>query len=492
MSLNSQETGKPNYRSRATLFKLSFDLITLLLMGILLFWGAAWLPGAKYEDKQTWQMFRPYTDVAKYQCYVAAFLHGLPALRQFPPDQCSFITHPDPSLKYMTRAQILQKMQKYHLPPMLISIVQAQDPDQSFHALPREYPLLTLLPFSISAIGPADFYQVRYALLMELLAVGSYLLLVRFCSRKAAVAAAFYLVAGGWATVAGRFDLVPAFLTLVALLFTTRKHWNWAFAFLAFATMAKYYPAILLIPFLMAQQFTASGTWYSWRRWLPLAIFVAICAVLTIASLLLSVEGTLGTFSYFGNRPIQVESVASSLVWIASHLGIHIERFEKTYGSLNVFSPISGTVSLLVSILFVAGIVYTYWLQWRRKIDLGLSCVLILLIVLLTGKVFSPQYVIWIAPLIAFVGEADWRWVLPWGLISLLTTWIYPLIYTMTKTLSLVPLLPIFYPVVTIRNLLLLGFVLVLLFNATFRHRAPASEPVTSVQDDPSVVAVQP
>jgi len=267
MSLNSQETGKQNYRSRVTLFKLSFDLIVLLLMGILLFWGAAWLPGAKYEDKQTWQMFRPYTDVAKYQCYVAAFLHGLPALRQFPPDQCSFITHPDPSLKYMTRAQILQKMQKYHLPPMLISIVQAQDPDQSFHALPREYPLLTLLPFSISAIGPADFYQVRYALLMELLAVGSYLLLVRFCSRKAAVVAAFYLVAGGWATVAGRFDLVPAFLTLVALLFTTRKHWNWAFAFLAFATMAKYYPAILLIPFLMAQQFTASGTWYSWRRW---------------------------------------------------------------------------------------------------------------------------------------------------------------------------------------------------------------------------------
>jgi hypothetical protein len=106
--------------------------------------------------------------------------------------------------------------------------------------------------------------------------------------------------------------------------------------------------------------------------------------------------------------------------------------------------------------------------------------------------VFSPQYVIWIAPLVALVGEADWRWLLPWGLISLLTTWIYPLIYTMTKTLSLVPLLPIFYPVVTMRNLLLLGFVLFLLFNATFRHRTPTTEPATSAQDDPSVVAIQP
>jgi hypothetical protein len=415
-------------------------------------------------------------------------MHGLPALKEFSPDQCDFITHPDPSLKYLTRAQILQKMQVHHFPQALISLVQRQDPNTPFHALPREYPLLTLLPFSLTAFGPADQYQVRYALLMELLAVSIYLLLLFFRSRRAAVAAAFYLVAGGWATAAGRFDLVPAFLTLVALLFTTRKHWNWAFAFLAFATMSKYYPAILLIPFLLAQQFAFSGRWYAWRRWLPLAIFVAICGVLAVASLLLSVEGTLGTFSYFSNRPIQVESVASSFVWIASHLGVPIEKFEKTYGSLNVFSPISSAVSSLVSVLFFAGILYTYWLQWRRKIDLALSCVLTLLIVLLTGKVFSPQYLIWVAPLVAFSGETDWRWLLPWGLVSLLTTWIYPIIYTMTRTLSHVPDLPVFYPVVTARNLLLLGFVLFLLLNATFRKKMIPAESAI-VEQGPSPVA---
>ncbi len=486
MSLETQDIGKRKRGNRAALLLLLFDLVVLIVMGVLLFWGAAWLPTAKRENMQTWQLFQPYTDVAKYQCYETAFLHGLPALQQFSHGQCDFITHPDPSIKYTTRAQIIQKMQKYHLPNRLILLVQAQDPNTTFHSLPREYPLLTLLPFSLSAIGPANFYQLRYALLMELLAVVTYILLACFRSRKAAVVAAFYLVAGGWATVAGRFDLVPAFLTLVALLFAVRKHWSWAFALLALATMSKYYPAIFLLPFLISQQFAASGEWYAWRRWLPLGTFVALCALLLLASLLLSVEGTLGTFSYFGNRPIQVESVASSFVWIASHFGIPIEKFQKTYGSLNVFSPIAGSVSLAGSVFLVAGIVYTYWLQWRRKIDLGLSCVLTLLIVLLTGKVFSPQYLIWIAPLIAFVGEADWRWVLSWGLISLLTTWIYPLIYTMTKVLSQVPLLHLFYPVVTARNLLLLAFILVLLWHATFRQRMTTPESAAAIEPDSS------
>ncbi|HTK10580.1 MAG TPA: glycosyltransferase family 87 protein [Ktedonobacteraceae bacterium] len=474
---------------RATVLWILLDVAVLIIMGVLLFWGAAWRPDAQRANSESWQVFRPYTDVAKYQCYVAAFMHGLPGLKPFSPEQCSFITNPDPSIKYINQTQILTEMQKYHLPGALIQLVQKQNPNEPLHSLPREYPLLTLVPFSLSAIGPGNMYQVRYAFLMELVVAITYILLACFRSRKAAIVAVLYIVAGGWATAAGRFDLVPAFLTLVALIFATRKHWNWAFAFLALATMAKYYPAILLIPFLLAQQFAISERWYAWRRWLPLAVYVVICGVLTCISLLLSVEGTLGTLSYFSNRPVQVESMASSLIWVASHFGFPIQGFEKTYGSLNVFSPLSKDVSLLASVGFAAGILYTYWLQWRRKIDLGLSCVLILLIVLLTGKVFSPQYLLWVAPLVAFVGEADWRWLLSWGLISLLTTWDYPIIYDMVKVLDQVPYLSLFYPVVTIRNLLLLGLVVVLLCIATFRRRIVTHEPVV-VEPGPSPVAL--
>lgn len=126
MSLKTQgtEQRKNGILKKVTAPILLFDLAVLIIMAVLLFWGAAWRPDAQSQNSESWQFFRPYTDVAKYECYVTAFVHGLPALKQFSPEQCDFITHPDPSIKYITREQIIQEMQKYHLPQGLVQLVQ--------------------------------------------------------------------------------------------------------------------------------------------------------------------------------------------------------------------------------------------------------------------------------------------------------------------------------------------------------------------------------
>jgi hypothetical protein len=122
-------------------------------------------------------------------------------------------------------------------------------------------------------------------------------------------------------------------------------------------------------------------------------------------------------------------------------------------------------------------------LQWRGKIQLATAALLTLLIVMVTGKVFSPQYLIWVAPLVAYVGRADIKWLISWSAIGLLTTWIYPNIYIMTPRLSDVPLLPVFFPVTTARNFLLFGFILALLIYYTRSKRAnTADEPTTDGQ----------
>ena len=430
------------------------DIGVVIGMCALLLWGTFWR-----IYTWNWEFFTVYADVARYQCYATAFWHGISALQSFPPYQCDHILQP--TIQYVHTADIVSKMQYYRIPEVIIQFVASQSSTTPLHALPREYPFLTLIPFTVSLLGPADWYEVIFALWMIVVVIAIYWALVKYRSRKAAIAFAIYLVAGSWATALARFDLIPAALTFFALLCGIHKRWNWSFVLLALATLTKFYPAVLIFPFLLAQQMQTRAKWYAWLRWRPLILFAVVGMAITGISLFLSVEGTLGPLTYFGNRPIQIESMQASLVWLYGKLTHHPLHYEFTYGSLNI-SESSSKLNLLGSLLSLAGPLYTLWLQMRGKVDLATSSLLILLIVMLTGKVFSPQYLIWVAPLVAYVGEANIKWLLSWTAISLLTTLIYPFLYGL-QLLDEVPYNRTFFPSTVIRNFLFLGFIIAVL-----------------------------
>ena len=440
------------------------DVLVFLVMAALVYCGASW------------QLFETYTDAARYQCYALAFWQGRSALKNLPQSQCTFLTHPKAQdLPAISQLEIVRQLQQWHLPPEMVHFVMAQSPVLPWHSLPYEYPLLTILPFSLALIVPALWYQVAFAVCMLLVILYPYLLLLHRRSRRAAYVFALYLVVGCWATVAGRFDIVPATICLLALISAVRKSWLWAFALLALATMLKFYPLVLILPFFLGLQKEVRGSWHTYRRWSPLWLFVAVCAAIMLISLVLSVEGTLAPLSYFGTRPVQVESLSASCLWLLSLLGTGALKHAYTFGSLNVISPFTFIVSLLATLLLLMGLLYTYWLQWRQRIDLATACLLTLLIVMITSKVFSPQYLIWVVPFVAYIGGSQRWWLIPWVLIGLLTTWVYPYIYLMSRSLVSVPSLFLFYPVTTLRNLLLLGFILGLLTSSARRKRVPLS-----------------
>lgn len=433
------------------------DICIIVLMACLLIYGASW------------QIFRIHTDVAKYECYAIDFWQGITALQRFPVEQCNFLTHP--TISYVTTHQIVQFMQLHHIPHILTNFVARQNSAYRFHALPHEYPLLTVVPFTLALVASPHWYQVAFAILMALVALAIYYILLRYRSRSAAIAFAFYIVVGGWGTAAGRFDLIPSALTLLAVICAVRSRWNWAFIWLALATVIKFYPLPLLMPFLLAQQMASREKWLSWRRLVPLGSFIAVCIVTVGASLLLSVEGTIGPLSYFENRPFQIESAAASVLWLAHLAGAPLQPVF-SYGSLNVLGPLASTISSVTTLLLLLGLGFTYWLQWRGKIDVATSTLLTLLIVMMTGKVFSPQYLIWVAPLVAYVGQANYRWLISWGILSLLTTIIYPYLYVASPSLIKVPTVPGFYPTVAVRNLLLFIFIISLLIYYVRSKRA--------------------
>ena len=356
-------------------------------------------------------------------------------------------------------------MQARHLPAWLISLAQSQSPNLPLHALPYEYPLLAVFPLSLGLIAPAHWFQVAFAIWMGIFAGLLYLLLLRTRSRQAAIALALYFVCGSWATLEARFDILPAAFTLLTILAAKRSRWTWAYTFLALATMFKFYPLLLLPPLFFAEYLQHQAPWRSWQRWRGLATYAATCGLITLLSLSLSIDGTVEPLNYFGARPIQIESLPAALIWLIS-LSSTPAQFVASYGSLNILQPFSGIIALLFDALLLAGLGITWVLQLKRRLPFELAFLLTLLVILATGKVFSPQYLIWAAPLVAYVGQARWRWLLPWTAICLLTTWIYPYMYAISNFSDQTPYLSTFFPVVLGRALLLAGLVIVILYTA--------------------------
>ena len=447
------ETSKTAQGSRR---RLLLEALILFIMGLLLFCGTFL---QLFETPTDLGVYQPaHSDAAKYQCYALTFWMSIQGVHTLPQQQCLFLqTDAPPSHVQRWRAR--------GYPVFLINLLESQHSAQPFHALPYEYPLLALVPFTLPLLVPAPWYQVTFAFLMILVAVGIYWLLRRFRSGPAALVFVAYLVVGSWATAAGRFDIIPAALTLVALILAQRTKWRWAFLALALATMCKFYPLVLVVPFLIAQQQQYRGRWYAWQRWEALGVFVGMCAVVMAVSLALSVEDTLAPIDYFRSRPIEIESLPAVLLWLGK-FAHHPVYFVKSFGSLNILSSWSRGVSWLSTAGLAAGWLYTFWLHWRGKLDLFTASLVTLLVMIVAGKVFSPQYVMWVTPLIAYVGGSNWRWLVSWGSVCILTVCIFPFLY-LVPMFGPLPSQPAFFPLVLLRDGGVLGIVLVLLYQAT-------------------------
>ena len=442
--------------------------LPIIFVAILMFCGASW------------QIFWSSTDAARYQCYALIFWLGNGATKLLPPTQCHFLNA-------------------------------ATISPAPFHTLPLEYPPLTVAIFSVSLLAPIPDYQLLFALWMALVAALIYWLLLRYGPRGSALAFAFYALVGAWATAEGRFDMVPAALTLLCLIAAERKHWTAAYVALAFGVLLKIYPILFLPALFIAEQndahlfhkppplLTLKTTLVElgctlrearrWR-WKNALIFLGILIGITGLFALIDFQGAVvSQITYFANRPVQIESTGSSILWIATKLGFPA-YVVYTFGSLNIISSWDNAVSLLFDVAFLLGYAYTLLLQWRGKVDLVQACIALLLVFIAGGKVFSPQYLIWVIPLLAYSGAYDIFWLLVWGITSLLTTIIYPYLYTRTHSILLVQNVPGFVQIVGIRDAFFVCITLAYLFNwFDVRRRKPLPPELTGKETRPLYAA---
>ncbi len=421
----------------------------------------------------SWQFLWLNTDPARYQCYALTYWMGSNGAQLLPAAQCSF-------LPISTLAQ----------PPL--------------HMLPLEYPPFALVIFSLPLFVPLLYYQLVFAVLMALISVLIYWLLLRYGPRGSALAFAFYLFIGVLALAQERFDLVPSALILLCLIATERKHWTFAYIALAFGFLLKIYPILFLPALFIAEQQDTHNIyipaklltfkilpivlWHTLQgirhwRWKNTLLFFGIFLTITGFFALFDFRGAiLSQVNYFANRPLQVESTGSTLLWLGTLIGFPVHILF-SFGSVNMVSALGGVVSNLSEILFILGYIYSIYLQWRGKLDIIQTCIALLFIFIATGKVFSPQYLIWVIPLLAYSGAFDRFWLVAWGSISLLTTIIYPYFYTRIIDAVKTPYVPGFIQIVTARDILFVLLTIAYLFNWFQIRRRKALPTVEETQD---------
>jgi hypothetical protein len=114
----------------------------------------------------------------------------------------------------------------------------------------------------------------------------------------------------------------------------------------------------------------------------------------------------------------------ASLLWLVSGLGVAAHATQ-SFHSRNIVSVLDEPFSLIAMAIMVIGVSWIYLRHMQGRLGLYRAALASLLLVVLTNKVLSPQYLIWILPLVAIVEGLSWRWIA----ICVLTSVIYPFLY---------------------------------------------------------------
>lgn len=233
-----------------------------------------------------------------------------------------------------------------------------------------------------------------------------------------------------------RLDLMLAVLMLVALaLLQSRKHFIWSFAVLALAVSFKVVPAVLMPLWVIGSlPVGLLGKGVSWGRLLLAATWRGLLlAGLTLAILLpfyLAVGSrSLVFFTYHKDRGIEHGSTYAATQWVLHHLAGLDAITKWQFGSWDVTSRLAPALTVVAPVLTACLILAANLILLRtgchraavrpdwaqRPANLASACpeftahvVLVLLIFLLTNKVFSPQFVLWLTPLVPLIALQGW------------------------------------------------------------------------------------
>jgi hypothetical protein len=202
-----------------------------------------------------------------------------------------------------------------------------------------------------------------------------------------------------------RYDLWPAALVAAALATLAAGRERLGAGVLAVAVAAKIYPLVLL-PVALVWVAQRSGR----RAALAvLGVFAAVLAAIVLPFAVVAPGGLADSLTAQLGRPLQIESLAGGVLLAAKQVGVYEPTVVSSHGSQNLAG---GLPDALATAQTVAGVValLAVWVAFARRprgregLLLGSAAALAAFVAF--GKVLSPQFLVWLVPVVPLVAGA--------------------------------------------------------------------------------------
>jgi Glycosyltransferase family 87 len=289
-----------------------------------------------------------------------------------------------------------------------------EDGDVPYRDFDVEYPPGALPTFAVPSLlsenGDEGGFRRAFETLMW---VSGAVCLLGVVLTLSAVGASGARIAGAAAFVAlaplalgsvflSRYDLWPAALTAVALAALVARRERIGLGLLGLGAATKVYPA-LLAPLALVFLWRTKG-----RReaLVGAGVFAVAAAIVVLPFAVVSPDGVWSAVTRQASRGLQIESLGSALLLASHHLGGLGIEMRSSAGSQNLVGSAPDVLATLHTLVQGAAVAAVWVAFARGPLDrerlLRASAACICAFVTL-GKVVSPQFLIWLIPLVPLV-----------------------------------------------------------------------------------------
>jgi hypothetical protein len=201
------------------------------------------------------------------------------------------------------------------------------------------------------------------------------------------------------------YDLWPAALTVGALAALLRRRELPAFALLGLAVTAKLYPLVLVPPALV-YVWVAAGR----RRALhSAAVLLGVVLLVVVPFAVLAPGGLWDSFHAQAARGLQIESLGAAVLLAAHRLGLYdatVVHGTTRAASRDLGGSLPDALAALLSVLQLVAValVWLVFLRGRPSSErLVLASTAAVTAFLVFSRFISPQYLVWLVPLVLLV-----------------------------------------------------------------------------------------